>query len=245
MSNYRFGKHPVKKDYRTLRLSNYLTSTIAPPPSAYDNLQKVFANTGINNPSQLFPIDGNDTLGDCTIAGVAHAITLYQALAGNTNIITANDVIKFYYSQTRGLDTGLVELDVLNYWQSNQIFDDQLLAFTSIDPKNHAHVQLAISLFGGVYLGFQVQQNCLNDFNNGNIWTPGILLNEGHAVFATSYDQNTISVLTWGKVQKGTWDWWDCCVDEAYALVPPEVKDPGIPGIDCDQLLSDLKNVAN
>ena len=70
-------------------------------------------------------------------------------------------------------------------------------------------------MFGGVYLGFQVQQDCLQDFNNHQLWTPGPLLNEGHAVCAVAYDANGVTVLTWGNTQQGTWAWWDECVDEA------------------------------
>ena len=48
-------------------------------------------------------------------------------------------------------------------------------AYVKIDPKNHTHVQQAIQMFGGVYLGFQVQQNCIQDFNSHKPWTPGPL----------------------------------------------------------------------
>ena len=38
MPNYRFGKHPPKVDYRTLRFKNYLTPEIAAPPASYNVL---------------------------------------------------------------------------------------------------------------------------------------------------------------------------------------------------------------
>jgi len=34
------------------------------------------------------------------------------------------------------------------------------MASASIDVKNRTHVKQAIQLFGGVYLGFQVEENC-------------------------------------------------------------------------------------
>jgi hypothetical protein len=40
MKAYRFGKHPPKQDYRTLRFKNYLMPTLAPPPASYDVLPK-------------------------------------------------------------------------------------------------------------------------------------------------------------------------------------------------------------
>jgi len=192
-------------------------------------------------------MDGNDTLGDCTIAGVAHAITTYRALVGNKkDIMSKQAVVKLYMHLTGGVDSGLNELDVLNYWQSNIVDGDEILAYASIDPKDHVHVEQAIQLFGAVYLGFQVQQNCIQEFDAHQPWTPGPLTNDGHAVLAVGYDQNGVTVLTWGNTQQGTWAWWDECVDEAYAIVPPEAKSPDFaPAFDINQLQADLAAVAN
>ena len=92
---------------------------------------------------------------------MAHAVTTYRGLIGTQTIMPKQAVVKLYMHLTGGLDTGLNELDVLNYWRRNAVSGDKILAYVSIDPKNHTHVQQAIHLFGGVYLGFQVQQNCV------------------------------------------------------------------------------------
>jgi len=65
-------------------------------------------------------------------------------------------------------------------------------------------------------------------------------------VYALGYDQDTVTVLTWGNIQKGTWAWWDECVDEAYAILPPEAKDGRFaPGLNFAQLEIDLNAVAS
>jgi hypothetical protein len=135
---------------------------------------------------------------------------------------------------------------VLNYWRETGAFGQKILAYVKIVPKDHVHIQQAIQMFGGVYLGFQVQQNCIQEFNNKQPWTPGPLTNDGHAVFAVAYDPNTVTVLTWGSTQQGTWDWWDECVDEAYAILPQAAAKAGFaPGFDIKQLQADLARVAN
>lgn len=246
MSNYRFGKHPPKVDYRTLHLKNYLTTAIPAPPASYNVLTNVYAKLKTSDPTKLFPMDGNDTLGDCTIAALAHAVTAYRGLVGKETIMSKAAVVKLYMHLTGGLDSGLNELDVLNYWRKQAVSGDEILAFTTIDPKNHTHVEQAIKLFGGVYLGFQVQQNCVQEFDARQPWTPGPLTNDGHAVFAVGYDQNGVTVLTWGNTQQATWSWWDECVDEAYAILPPEAKKPDFaPGFNIAQLQTDLAAVAN
>jgi hypothetical protein len=247
MPSYRFGKQPPKADYRTLRFRKYLTPEIAPPPASVDVLGRVYKDLKISDPAALFPMDGNDSLGDCTIAGLAHAITTYRGLVSSRKVIMSKrDVVKLYFHLTGGVDSGLNELDVLNYWRKNVVNGDQIWGFASIDPKNHTHVQQAIQLFGGVYLGFQVQQNCIQEFDGRTPWTPGPLTTDGHAVFAVGYDQNGVTVLTWGNTQQGSWAWWDECVDEAYAILPPEAKAPGFaPGLDTAQLQADLEAVAS
>jgi len=245
MGPVRFGKHPPKVDYRTLRLRKYLTAGLAAPPPSYDVLPRVYSRLGTDDAAALFPMDGNDTLGDCTIAALAHAITTFRGLTGTKHIMTKAAVVKLYMHLTGGVDSGLVEMDVLNYWRKTTVSGDRILAFVSIDVKNHTHIQQAIQLFGGVYLGFQVQENCIEDFHAGKPWTPAPLTQDGHAVFATAYDSTGVTVLTWGGTQKATWGWWDECVDEAYAVLPPEAKKSDFaPGFDFDQLKADLAAVA-
>jgi hypothetical protein len=209
-------------------------------------LPKVYQKLKVSDPTALFPMDGNDTLGDCTIAGVAHAITTYAGLIGKRVIMPKPAVVKLYFHLTGGVDSGMNELDVLNYWRQHPVASDKILAFASIDPKNHTHIQQAIQLFGGVYLGFQVQENCLQEFDAHQPWTPGPLTNDGHAVYAVAYDASGVTVLTWGNTQKATWAWWDVCVDEAYAILPPEAqKSDFAPGFDFAQLQTDLSDVAS
>lgn len=246
MANFRFGKHPPKVDYRTLQFKKYLKAGIALPPAAFNVLDTVYAKLKVNDPTKLFPMDGNDLYGDCTIAALAHAITTYRGLLGKKEIMAQKAVTKLYFHLSGGQDSGLNELDVLNYWQSKKVATDKILAFVKIDPKNHTHVQQAIQMFGGVYLGFQVQQNCQQEFQARQPWTPGPLTNDGHAVFAVAYDASGLTVLTWGNTQAATWAWWDECVDESYAILPPEAQTSGFAeGFDFAQLQADLNDVAN
>jgi hypothetical protein len=245
MNQLRFGKHPPKKDYRTLRFKNYLTSKLESPPASYDVLPTVFKKLKTTDVTKLFPMDGNDTYGDCTIAALAHAITVYSGLIGKKKDWSQQSMIKLYFHLTGGVDSGLNELDVLNYWRANKVDRDKIFAYASVDVKNHTHVKQAMQLFGGVYLGFQVQKNCLEEFNARRPWVPARLTNDGHAVYATAYDKSGVTVLTWGNTQKATWDWWDECVDEAYAILPPEAANPDFAaGFDFAQLKADLDEVA-
>ncbi|HTO69097.1 MAG TPA: hypothetical protein VMR31_04480 [Myxococcota bacterium] len=248
MPTVRFGKHPAKHDYRTLRLKDYFTAALAAPPATFDVLPRVYQNLQVplsNAAQTLFPIDGNDRLSDCTIAAVAHATTVFCGLVSALKIPSDPAVEKRYFHLTGGTDSGLASLDVLNDWHDHGFSGEKILAFAEIDRKNHAHVKQAIHLFGGVFLGFQVQEACESDFANQKPWTPGPLTKDGHAVFATGYDAHALTVLTWGSTQKATWGWWDECVDEAYAILPSQARNAQFqPGFSLAQLLQDLDQVA-
>jgi hypothetical protein len=246
MTTFHFGKHPPKRDYRTPRFGTYLAPGLPEPPEAYDVLPRVYKNLKSFDPTKLFPMDGNDSLGDCTIAALAHAITAFRGLIGRQLIMSRAAVVKLYLHLTGGIDSGLNALDVLNYWRKQTVSGDRILAFTGIDPRNRTHVRHAVQLFGGIYLGFQVQENCIADFEAGKAWTPGRLTTNGHAVFVTGYDITGVTLLTWGSIHRATWDWWNECVDEAYAIIPPEAKKKGFaPGFDFKQLQADLQAVGS
>jgi hypothetical protein len=193
----------------------------------------------------LFPMDGNDTYGDCTIAALAHAITAFHGLIGKKHVPSKTTVTKLYFKLTNGVDSGLDPLTVIDYWRKHSVSEDKILAYAKINPLDHTTVKQAVRLFGGIYTGFQVQKNCIEDFEKRKTWDVAPLTNDGHMVQTVAYDPNGVSVLTWGNTQRGTWAWWDECVDEAYAILPPEAKTAGFtPGFNFDQLKADLSVIA-
>jgi hypothetical protein len=245
INGLRFGKLPPKIDYRTLRFVDYLTRDIPEPDREVNLLKRVYENLGDMRTNMLFPMYANDEIGDCTVAGMAHGVTVYHGMVVQRHIPELINVIKIYNFLTGGNDTGLYMLDVVKYWRSTGIEDSKVYAYTSVSHTNHLHVKQAISLFGGLLVGFQCQEKVIEEFANNKPWKPGKLVNAGHAVYVTGYNDDGVEVLTWGSTQKGTWAWWDACVDEAYAMLPPEAKLVGFtPGFDFDRLKKDLAEVS-
>ena len=238
----KFGKKPVRHDPRTLRMSSYLSAVLPQIPPSYNVIERVLANLPTASPAALFPMDGNDQYACCTFAARAHADTIFGALLSLESVMDQQQVVDLYLKLSGGEDNGLVILDVLKDWCASTSLNDQAKAFVSVDPTNIEHVKLAIYLFGGVYLGFNVQENAVEDFDAGQMWQPGPLTGDGHAVYAVAYDPSSVTVLTWGATAVGSLDWWTECVDEAYAILSPEASSPGFcpTGIDCAQLQADL-----
>jgi hypothetical protein len=245
ISALRFGKLPPKIDYRTLSFGNYLKEDIEEPPESVSLTVRVFENLGDKRTDLIFPMFANDQLGDCTVAGMAHGVTVYHGMVTQRHIPELSEVVRIYNHLTGGFDSGLYLLDVVKYWRSTGIEDNQILAYTTLNNHNRVHVKQAINLFGGLLMGFQCQEKVMEEFKAKKPWKPGHLINAGHAVYVTGYDTDYVEVLTWGSTQKGTWAWWDRCVDEAYVLLPPEAKLPEFaPGFDFERLQKDLAEVA-
>lgn len=251
VGRYRFGKKAVRHDERTLKMAKY-TVAVPDPPKEFDNLSIVFKKLNNTNISELFPMDANDRLGCCVVAGMAHLVTAYHGRIGELQIPPEEVVVKFYKKLSGCRDRGLVMLDTMKYWRKNEFYGHNIIAYGQINLKNHKLVKQCIHLFGGVTLGFQVQENAIKDFdnnltfNNNVVWTPGPSGGGGHCVDAVSYDEYTIGILTWGGFIRGTWDWWDAMVDEAYALLPPEAANPNYSeGFDFETLQRDLEAITN
>jgi hypothetical protein len=240
-----FGKLAPREDPRTLKLSHYLLPDLSPPPEHYNALPRAEEGAKQYDPMQLFPMLGNDRYGDCTIAAAAHAETLWNSYLGKRRKPSRATVIREYFDMTGGDDTGLVMLDVCNRWRQKGITGERILAFAGVDRRKHDLIRQSVWLFGGVYLGFRVQADAIERFNRREIWVPSRLTNEGHAVWVYAYTPDWLAVLTWGSTQRATWDWFDSCADESFAIVPGEATLPGFtPGVNYEALKADLAIVA-
>jgi hypothetical protein len=237
----KLGKKPRRYDRRTLRLARYLTPALPPPPPGVTNSE------GVTNWGMML----NDTLGDCTIAGVGHAIQVWTLAKGN-EVTVSDSTVLLYYEQWDGYnpnnpasDQGGVELDVLNDWRQspNGLDGHQLLAFADPDPQDTLHVQQAIRLFGGLYAGLQLpisaQTQDVWDVASGPNGQPGSW--GGHCVFISDYAADTLTCITWGELKKMTWGFWGTYCDEAHALLSTDWQP--LAGFDMAALQADLSKV--
>jgi hypothetical protein len=171
---------------------------------------------------------GNDVLGDCTCAAVAHAIALWQSYCPPVTFLTDQEVVAFY-SAVSGYNPGRPETDrgarcadVLQRWMRQGVACaggvDLLAAFATIDPRNHAQVRAALWAMGAVYAGVLLHEAQESEA----VWSDltGSIVG-GHCVLLVAADHNGLTCVTWGELRRITWAWWDACAEEAYALLSP------------------------
>jgi hypothetical protein len=241
----RLGRKAIKTDTRTLMLGDYLKPSLPPPPPAVD------WTAGITGWGMML----NDQLGDCTIAGVGHAVQVWTANTGG--IVTVPDsTIETYYENWDGYvpgdastDTGGIELDVLTDWQKQKFDGHALTAFA--DPKytNLVEIRQSIALFGGVYIGLGLPLTAQTQ----DVWdvVPGGGANAkkgswgGHCVYVPKYDENGFTCITWGQLKVMTLAFWNEYCDEAHALLGQDwlTAKGSPPGFDQAQLEADLEAI--
>jgi hypothetical protein len=241
----KLGRKAIKTDTRTLALGNYLTPALPPPPIAADWTKNV-ASWGMML---------NDSLGDCTIAGLGHAVQVWTA--NTSGIVTVPDAtIESYYEQWDGYvagnpetDHGGVELDVLTRWQKSSFDGHGLLAFADTRPANLVEIKQSIALFGGVYIGLSLPltaqtQDVWDVVKNGGANArPGSW--GGHCVFVPKYDANGFTCITWGQPKTMTLAFWKKYCDEAHTLLGQDwLAAKGAPsGFDQAQLQANLAGI--
>jgi len=221
----RLGRLPARVDKRTLKLTNILNVAALPPlPGQFD----VDFNLHADILPQMF---GNDTWGDCVIAGRANWTLRAEYFEQKIILpITTAEVLKEYWIEQGGgccrhPDNGLVMLDSLNDWRSygwktaKNVY--AIFAFAGIDWKNHDEFCYATFLLGGGYIGIDVPESAITQFNKEQPWTvvPDSNIVGGHCIYIVAYNNTGPICVTWGRRQQMTWEFLDTYCEEAYAIV--------------------------
>jgi len=244
----RLGKHPARRDPRTLQLANYLkVDSLTVPLAEVDYGKQLPPNVGMM---------GNDKIGDCTCAAAGHAIQEWSEVGGkalitipDSAVLAAYEAISGYDPKDPNTDHGANELDVLNYWRKIGIGGYQIDAYVGLEPHNPDHIKDAIEIFGNCYIGLALPVSAQTQL----VWTvpPGGPIGHGapgswggHAVIVVGYDARTLTVVTWGKLQQMTWQFWDNYCDEAYALLCTQLWTKNPVNLDVAALMADLQAVA-
>jgi len=212
-----------------------------------------------------YPYYGNDRYGDCVTAAIGHQEQLYAALTkalasgwvpgtfyGPKYSITSptnTQVVAEYLKLTGGADSGLVISDTMWVWQRTGLWGDKISAFTHVNWKNHTLVKQAVAFYGSAHMGLQLPANAETQFDANQPWTlvPGwqsIKNWGGHAVPVVSYDANWLYVVTWGRIQRMSWDYMDAYADEMWVVIDDKVSAlGGLDNINISQLQADLVTV--
>ena len=227
-------------------------------PIARRVAQPVLDRSGVPFRPQPF---GNDTLNDCTAAGMGNAALALGALDGFTPLVTQPAVEAFYAATSgwvpgQGPGPGAVLTDVLAY-QARAGFNSgsDLLTgpWATVDPYDRNLLALSMEVCGVVVLGVALS---LADMNRvGQTWDVGVMSTGGdptpgsaglHCLLGWSYgglaDGSLVQLATWGGLQACTQRWLERAIREAHVLVwRPLLKTAGVnwSGIAYEQMVAE------
>lgn len=234
----RFGREPRPAGKCALPLRLYMDFAKLPAPQPSDWTGKI----------RDWPTMLNDRYGDCVVAAKGHAIQIFTAYGLGAEVITPDSVIKSdYFTETGGADNGLNIPESLDYWVRNGLGGKKILAWADVNFDTPAEVMLAGQLFGGVYLGVSLPSNCFDAINAGRPWTdtsqsPNPRM--GHCIHLAKIDADGPTCVTWGQLQKMTWDWFKKYTEEASVLISADWEGPLMPaGINNAALMADYQEM--
>lgn len=246
------GRKPFTPDDRDLQAANY-TAGMPSPPAKYSVAPR----------SKSWPMFLNDSIGDCTVAGLAHLVQAWVAAVTGRRPHISNDVVLKFYELVSGYvpgdestDQGANMRDVLRAWSKVGFDDHAITAFARVAAPDQDKNELVDSgklsqslwAFGGLYLGLNLPLSAQDQINQGEVWD--VVHSErgtagswgGHAVNGIGYDQGGLYVITWGRRQYMTTAFITTYVDEAWAIISPDWLGAGKTpdGFDLAALESDL-----
>lgn len=174
----------------------------------------------------------NDRYGDCVWAMFGHvlqAVTTYGQ--GRTTTVDVSALLKGYTEVTGfhpddpATDQGTVIQDGLDYWRKTGIAGHKIVAFAEVDHTDLDMIHTAIYLFGAVLVGINFPAAAMDQFNRHQPWD--VVADDGgiqggHAIPVGYYDTTTERVVTWGRVQRMTPEFWGKYVEEAWVVITPE-----------------------
>ncbi len=239
------GRKPAVRPIGLSDLRFYTASDSFPPPPPTFN-----APSGVD-----WGMDGNDTLGDCTIAGGDHLIAAWDVLFGASDPRPSPAVLEAEYHVLSPDDQGCVESAVLADWQNPGLFGQTIAAYAPLNHRDDVELKQGVAFLGGAYLGIACPNSAQQQFSQqqqtGNTvpWTvvAGSHIEGGHCIVAVGYTAAGLRCVTWGSIVEVTWAFLRKYLEEAWAIVSHELAEKGADtlGLNVAAIQADLAGIAS
>lgn len=259
----KYGRRHPDPARRRLTLERYLDPRTALSRSG---LPPVPLNQDVDRASAVrsWPMYGNDSLGDCTIAAIGHMYGAWTQYATGSEALFSDTAIQETYSRVGGYvpgdpstDNGCVMQDVLSDQHATGIDDSagkvhRVAGYAAFgNPADEMLLGQVLDVFGTVYVGINCQASIQQEFSDGQpwTWTPGEAVEGGHAICLQrrlGSGSAPLEYVTWGALQAATAGFQAHAAEEAWAVVTQDwlqANGTTVEGLDLRQLLADMRYV--
>lgn len=181
---------------------------------------------------------GNDEYGDCVFAGAAHETMVFAREGGNNTIgFSTFDVLQDYAAVT-GFDPRNPDSDqgtdmqaAASYRRKTGVRDGvgvrhKIDAYLALQVGNWDQLMIAMYLFGAAGIGVQLPDSAEKQFDAHMPWTvvKGAQIEGGHYISGVGRNSHTEAlVVTWGRLQAMSRDFYERFNDEGCAYVSLEI----------------------
>lgn len=209
--------HPV--GYRLMR--SFLDTAPSDAPVSFDktNGANGFQMLG-NGPDSTLTVNNGNPVGDC---GYVMTVNNVYVDSCETNepftFPSSNDVVSDYLRYNHGVDQGVVNAQLFQYWHKVGLpWGGRLVGSAGVNFHDWDESWAYIYAFGGGSLAITVTEGMQQATQNGQPWdviSPDDQVMGGHDVFVFArQDADTGVLATWGQRQLFTKGWWEQMVQE-------------------------------
>lgn len=237
---HKYGRLPAKRFIGHPMLTHHVIN-LPHAPVHFDNGAAAGYELDGNGPDPSVTNQGPDFegVGNCGVVGVVNGERTTQAVARTSiSMPSANEAVAEYLGYTKGQDTGVVLVDLLEHWRTVGLFGRKILAWATIevtDPRFYDYVYA----FDWSYTGIAVDQAFEDQFadNQPFSYDPWSPLLGGHCVDVVGRPK----LATWGRDCEYEESWRTRRMEEAHIVITPEDAEAKTDGVvNLETLVSDL-----
>lgn len=201
MGTYCRGLKPVNQDrYFMIKFSDVFNTEFlpTPPPLPFGFGQKV----------PVLGMLGNDSVGNCVMAGANHEHQVTNAAAGHPVAFDTAHCKQDYFALTGGTDSGL-DIDAAAKWRISTGVQDatgkrhKVDTYIQLNHNDPIQLRAAIATFGAIGLGWDLSDDQEQQFDSGKPWAlTSAKPNGWHYTACTDVNHDDMLVcITWGRLQ--------------------------------------------
>jgi hypothetical protein len=224
----KLGKRPARHAINFRFSDVFDASKLPTPPAVFGHYRDVGS----------WGMLGNDKYGDCVWAGAAHEHILWTRTWGRKrsrfltqNVLSDYAAVTGFNPKDENTDQGTDMKDAASYRRKTGIVDatgkrHPIDAYVALDVGNVEQVVLAMYLMGAAGIGFQFPASAMDQFNKKQPWTvpANPQIDGGHYVSGVGRNKaGNLLVVTWGRIQEMTPQFYQRFCDESVAYVSLEI----------------------
>lgn len=228
MNGHKYGVRYHMRPVGARNMSTFMDTTPPDAPTTYDktNGNPQFQMLG-NGPDPTLTVNHGNPVGDCGFVMTVNDEYINACETGESfTMPPANEVVSDYLRYNHGVDRGVVNAQLFNYWHTVGLpWAGRLVGAAGVNHQDWDESWAYMYAFGGGCIAVAVTEAMEEQSARGDAWditgtAADYNVLGGHDVYVFArQDADTGVLATWGKPQLFTRRWWLNYVQELDVTV--------------------------